>query len=173
MISRKRILAARANGARSGGPKTPEGKARSARNATRHGLLSKCVVLGNESAESFQTLFDQHIDRFSPLDNVEMGMIEEMASAYWRLRRAWAIENRLMEAGMENHTGETPIARLAGAFSDLAGGPQLALLQRYETRLHLMYQRAFHNLLLLRNPSARNEPRKSPVCNIAPGESAA
>ena len=97
MISQKRILAARANGALSRGPKTPEGKARS-RNAVRSRRLTDGVVLGQESREAFQELFNFHVDCFSPLDDVEMGMVEEMASAYWRLRRNWAIENYLLES---------------------------------------------------------------------------
>ena len=88
MISQKRILAARTNGALSRGPKTPEGKARS-RNAVRSRRLTDGVVLGQESREAFQELFNFHVDCFSPLDDVEMGMVEEMASAYWRLRRNW------------------------------------------------------------------------------------
>ena len=78
------------------GPKTPEGKARS-RNAIRSRRLTDCTVVGNESREAFQDLFKLHVDSFSPVDDVEMGMIEEMASAYWRIRRNWAIENYLLE----------------------------------------------------------------------------
>jgi hypothetical protein len=150
MSSRRRIRTSRANGARSRGPITPEGKRRSAANATRHGLLAKCVVLENESAESFEALLAHHLKRFGPLDEVEFGMLEEMAAAYWRMRRAWAIETRLIEDGMQTQTAADAIGRLTAAYSELATGPQLALLQRYESRLHRMYHRGLTNLLLLR-----------------------
>src|ERR1039457_929129 len=168
MISEKRILAARANGALSRGPKTPEGKARS-RNAVRGRRLTDSVVLGMESREAFQELFNFHVECFSPLDHVEMGMIEEMASAYWRLRRNWAIENYLLESAAAAQPEGPELPRIAAAFSELSAGPQLANLRRYETRLHVMYQRALHNLLVLRNAKNQSEPRKSSVSTISPG----
>jgi hypothetical protein len=39
---------------------------------------------------------------------------------------------------------------MAAAFTSLATHPALGLMHRYETRLHLIYQRSLHNLLLLR-----------------------
>jgi hypothetical protein len=53
------------------------------------------------------------------------------------------------------------VARIAGSFRQLAASPELALLHRYETRLHMMYQRALHNILLLRTLAIPNEP--SPI----------
>jgi hypothetical protein len=63
MTIEKRILAARANGALSRGPKTPEGKARSSKNATRHGLLSDCVLLRNEDGDVFRAVFNAYLPR--------------------------------------------------------------------------------------------------------------
>ena len=170
MSSLRKVLASRANGARSNGPSTPLGKQRSAQNAHRHGLLARCVVLETESGEAFENLLAQHLDRFQPADGVEFGMIEEMAAAYWRMRRAWAIETRMFEnkiaAQPDSQSGaqsgpdpaDGALDRMTTAFSDLATSPSLALMHRYETRLHLMYQRALHNLLLLRTVDIPNEP---------------
>ena len=47
------------------------------------------------------------------------------------------------------------------AFSDLAATPSLGLMHRYQTRLHLNYQRALYNMLLLRAATVPNEP--SPI----------
>src|SRR5690349_13724321 len=92
MSSKRRLESSRANGCKSHGPKTAEGKARSSRNATRHGFLSSQVVLPNESEEQFKILFEEYADRFRPQDAAEYGLVEEIAAAYWRTRRAWAIE---------------------------------------------------------------------------------
>src|SRR5579884_3913545 len=150
MSSLRRILSARANGALSRGPSTPEGKRRSAQNAIRHGLLSECVVLPGESVEGFAELLSQHVERFDPADGVEFGMIEEMAAAYWRLRRSWAIENTLLADTLAALPPGDDVARITAAFKQQASSSELALLHRYETRLH--------HILLLRVAGIPNEP---------------
>ena len=85
-------------------------------------------------------------------------MIEEMVAANWRMRRAWAIENRLMEKAIRNQPPGDEAARIAAAFSDLAASPELNLLHRYEARLHRIYQRALDNLLVLGEPELPNQP---------------
>ena len=149
-VSEKRILAARANGALSRGPKTPEGKARSSRNAIRHGLLSKIVVLSHEDPELFGQLFENYAARFNPADEIEMGLVEEMVAANWRARRALAIERRTTETEMNNRPPGPGIDRLADSFGDLSTTPKLGVLHRYQARLHLMHSRALRDFLLLR-----------------------
>ena len=156
MSSMRRVLSSRANGARSRGPATPQGKRRSANNAVRHGLLAKCVVMSGESHENFEALLRQHEERFGPLDSVEFGMVEEMASSYWRLRRAWAIETRLLDDSANDQPSGDQVGRIAAAFGALADGPRLALLLRYQATLHRMYQRATRTLLLLRSDCETN-----------------
>jgi hypothetical protein len=114
--------------------------------------------LKNESNGCFDDLVTQHIQRFAPADGVEFAMIEEMVAANWRIRRAWAIENRLMEKAIRNQPPGDEAARIANAFSELASSPELNLLHRYEARLHRIYQRALDNLLMLREPELPNQP---------------
>src|SRR6185436_18505403 len=97
MSSRRRRAASRANGKKSQGPVTPEGKTRSAANATRHGLaapgrLADSVCLTIESREEFLTLHQTYIDLYSPANPGEHLIVEEMAVARWKLQRAWVME---------------------------------------------------------------------------------
>jgi hypothetical protein len=145
---------------------------------------SKLMVLKEEPPAAFDELLTGFNERFDPANAVEAGMVDEMVSASWRIRRAWAIENRLLDTAMAVQTGDTPADRLTTAFSALAADSQFLLLQRYETRLHMMFQRALYNLVLLRqlsmpqeawppaptqsgSPDIPNEPKKSIVFNIA------
>jgi hypothetical protein len=162
MSSNRRKIASRANGAQSRGPITPAGKACSARNATRHGLMAKCVVLDNESREGFDTLLAGFVERFAPADAVELGLVEEMFSAFWRQRRAWAIETHIMNGAISTQRpDQDELTRLTDGFTSIAAQPPLELLHRYETRLHRIFQRALANLILMRSLPELNPPSRT------------
>jgi hypothetical protein len=166
MSSTRRIDASRANGARSRGPVTESGKQISSQNARSHDLLGRCIVVEGESREGFQAVLTQHLERFQPADGVELGIVEEMVAASWRMRRAWAIESRLLSEGIDAQPPCDPTGRLTAAFSSLADSPALALLHRYEIRLHRIYQRGLRNLQLLQTEEIPNEP--SPISEHLP-----
>jgi hypothetical protein len=158
MSSLRRVQSSKANGALSKGPSTPAGKERSSLNALRHGLCAKGIVLEHESRENFLILLQQHVDRFRPAGEVEFGMIEEMCAAYWRQRRAWSIETALLDKQIALQPDGNNADRMAAAFDRLAAAPTLPLLHRYETRQHLMYQRALRTFILLRTVDLPNDP---------------
>ena len=94
MSSAARAEAARANGAKSQGPVTPEGRARSSQNAIRHGLSARAVVLHGEEPADFAQLRDSYVQRFQPADQAEMDLVETMVSSRWRLRRMPMLKSR-------------------------------------------------------------------------------
>src|ERR1035441_252605 len=162
MSSQRRTESARANGVRSHGPVTESGKQICSQNALRHTLLARCVGVEGESHEGFEETLNDHLDRFQPDDGVEVGIVEEMVAAWWRMRRAWAIETRLLSDCVDDQRPGDEMGRLAAAFNTMADSKALALLHRYETRLNRTYQRGLKNLLLLQTLKVRNEP--NPIC---------
>ena len=180
MSSELQSQTARANGAKSHGPVTPEGRAASSRNSLRHGFTAKSVVLPTESSEAFQELLDSYIDQFHPQGGVEMDLIQAMAAARWRLQRMCSIETALLSTEIvrrnedidEEFENMRDVDRLAWVFQKLADhGPTLALLMRYEGALNRSYDRAFKQLLLLQSPRRRpqpNEPKPHPAPAVTP-----
>lgn len=162
MPSKRKSKASRANGAKSKGPVTPEGKARSSCNAVKHGLNSEVVVLPHEDRAAFEHLRAAYMERFHPAGQPEADLVETMASARWRLNRLVAIETRLFEKEMVLHDAEISEqfkeidaeGKLACVFERCANeGKSLALLMRYEGQINRTYDRAFRQLQALQKPA--------------------
>jgi hypothetical protein len=153
MATQKRKLASQQNGAKSRGPITDVGKARSSRNALRHGLLSRTVVLDDEDSKQFKALLDQHVAKFQPNGDIEHQTVEEMAICQWKLRRLNIIETTLMD----DHSAEwceDDSAQQSIANSFVASQRAIAHLERYSARLTRQYHRAFRHLQELRQLDA-------------------
>ncbi len=112
MRSQAQIEASRRNGALSRGPVTEEGKARCQRNALRHGLAARKIVLLDEEEQSFREYHEAFVRDLRPRSALEETLIERIALASWRLRRAaW------MEAGIIQVDQEAAHNRQTGQFS--------------------------------------------------------
>lgn len=66
MNSEKRTFAAQVNGARSRGLGTPKGKRRSSMNAITRGMLSRHMVIGRQSPESYDQMVNRRLGRSEP-----------------------------------------------------------------------------------------------------------
>jgi hypothetical protein len=98
MASERQIEANRENAKKSTGPRTVEGKEAVSGNAIKHGLTaSKRVVILDESAEQFERLHSGLQAETVTGTELERGLIDEVAAAMWRLRRAARIERDMME----------------------------------------------------------------------------
>ena len=125
--------ASRANGAKSHGPVTPEGKAMAVRNRRTHGLLSKDLLIGGESPERFESVSTGILHRFNPADEVELAIAQSFVMARWRQRRCWDFEAVTFNTEMANHAELPPPMAAAKAWDVLAGqSGSFRLLYRYE-----------------------------------------
>lgn len=124
----KQIAANRKNTAKSTGPTTESGKAIAARNSLKHGLLAKEIVIsageGAESKEQFDALLADLHTQFSPQGPLEKMLVEKIAVAYWRLRRAHRFEVGLIRNKLDNLTDKyyktmyTTMNKTTGSYSD-------------------------------------------------------
>lgn len=72
---------------RRGGPRTPEGKARSSQNAIKSGVFAKISVLPNEDPEEAACFHEGVIQALAPVGTVEITYAGQIANALWRLQR--------------------------------------------------------------------------------------
>lgn len=173
---------------KNGGPRTPEGKAISSRNAIKHGVTSnELYVLQNENPEAWAQLLAEANEEFHPETPFESQIVEEIAFAKWRLRRSWHIERALFNNQMEEQadTLESRFdkidegSRQGHAYKALSDhSTSITNLGRYQTRLERAYDRNVRNLRELRaareqknakRTRAHSQLPKAPVTtNIAP-----
>ena len=111
------------------GPNTPEGKAASSRNATRHGLTAMHPVVTETDRPEFEAL-EAHL-RFSlaPTGFLQELTYSRILISAWNMQRVLKLENALLD----NSLGEDPL-----------GNPdtekQAALYQRYYARFEGSYR---------------------------------
>ena len=107
LLSPARAEASRKNGAKSKGPKTPEGKARASRNALTHGLCAgHHVVVEGESPEAFAAFEAALVADLAPAGVLQTLLAGRIARAAWRLERAERIEAELFAREMDGPFGE-------------------------------------------------------------------
>lgn len=163
MCTPAKSAAARRNGAKSLGPVTPEGKARSSRNALTHGLAASHVTLMNEQEPLLQSMLQGYIEEWQPQNVTERDLVEQMVVAKWRHRRMLGIESALLDVEMVTEMEEfarqypnefrTDLHQ-ALAFEALAERRAIPLLLRYDAALSRQYESAMKRLLELRSVNA-------------------
>jgi hypothetical protein len=126
--SERRTQANRENSLRSTGPKTDRRKRTVARNAIKHGILAREVVItageGEESLEEFGALVQQFFEYYKPLGIVEELLVQTIATCCWRKARVIRAENgeirkRLDTSKMDRALQISDKANLDMALSDM------------------------------------------------------
>ncbi len=92
-VSEKRLAANRENAKRSTGPRTPEGKARSAQNARKHGFRGAAfAVVRLEDLLELDRLRADLIATYQPVNSQELFALERIALAQQSMLRASRLE---------------------------------------------------------------------------------
>jgi hypothetical protein len=165
-ISSARAEASRLNGAKSRGPKTPEGKARAAQNALKHGFRAqKYVVLPDEDAAAFEALEAALIEELVPEGALQTVLAQRVVAATWRLARAERLEAELFA---ENHSAGRSLG--LALIRECNGARSFDTLLRYRGGTLAELWRALRTLKALQ---AEAEARVPAAPDLAPGKARA
>ena len=157
--SQKRIEANRRNAQMSTGPRTAEGKAKSATNSTIHGFsslnqnpLAPGCFLHTEDENQFRGLLNEYVVTYKPQHPDELDLLTEAVFAKWRQQRIWLAETGQIEIAIAQ--GESELRKSlprADAKAHLANGiakseAVLKLYLRYDAQLHRHYRNCLKDL---------------------------
>ncbi len=97
------------------GPRTELGKGRSSRNAIKHGIFSKAILLNGESRGEFESLRTDLWEALQPVGRLEELLVDKLASLSWRYRRfllaeTGEIRRQVLEWSEDRHKEKNQIA---------------------------------------------------------------
>ena len=178
MTSDLKSATSRANGAKSHGPKTAEGREKSSQNSLNHGFTAKkTVLLACENPAQFQEMLGDYAATYHPGSPIEEGLVNEMVACRWRMQRLRMIETALMDIEMQRELPEAenpddPGYRMAFAFRRLVDGSRaISLASRYESRLHRIHEQSHRTLRELQNNPSVSAGAPEPTPAPAPESS--
>lgn len=141
-ISPARLQANRRNARKSTGPRTPEGKARSAQNARKHwgrpphsprphpaGICSDDPYVRGEDAGTFAMHAQEMYEALLPLTLLQKQEFPQMVALQWSILRAIDTEREIIEALAE--ADEPPCRTIARAFLASPNNNPIAAHARY------------------------------------------
>lgn len=145
MTQNARLQANRTNALRSTGPRSAEGRATASKNATKHGLLSREVVLSDEDRSEFDAFARAMRRALAPVGVVEHSLADRAIAAAWRLRRLERVETLLLEGGRKNWRGDE-VGLSSGFVGLCVNGDVFSKLSRYEAAIERSFFRTLHEL---------------------------
>jgi hypothetical protein len=136
MTSPLRSAANAANAQLSTGPRTAEGRARSSRNALKHGLTSPDLIVREDEIEEFQQFQQDLRQELAPEGAVEMLSFNQLLRAAWNMQRAQRLETDLFVDGLD------PLL-------DESAAKTLDRIHRYQSQSERSYYRHLKELRVL------------------------
>ena len=107
------------------------GKMRSSKNAIKHGLLSKNLVVSGEKMSEYQAFRQNLIETFRPEGTMEALLVEKIACLPWRQRKAIQVKSSLFHKGLSSEWNRKSLK----SFFQARDGDCLQYLSRYEANI--------------------------------------
>jgi hypothetical protein len=173
-MTAKQIAASRANGQKSHGATTPEGKAASRFNALKHGIHAESQIIFDETPEALAELAAELHEQYSPADATERFLVDTLIHNEWRLRRLRSVEADLWQTGVNTCIEKHPEMESATSGDALATiGPTFERLQRIVNSCERNYHRALKTLAALQaaraQAQAASQPEETTTGSKSPG----
>ena len=161
LISDKQHAANRANAKQSCGPKTPEGKDTSRRNALNWGFRARVLLMEPEDPAEYLHLWCQFLDEWQPQAQTELLQLEQMATSQWLLARTALRETQVCALGL-------------GMKSELE---MLEMVARQRSRLERSFSSALRDLIQLQKfrqsrPQPQDAAPEQPAAPQQPAQAA-
>jgi hypothetical protein len=137
------------------GPRTQEGKTRSALNALRHGLTGRTVVMPYEDMDQYHLFCKRLFQTLAPETPLEEQYAQTYCDTQWRLNRALSFEDAIFALGHSEEAGEIETehpqvhAALTAARVYRDDNKSFANLTLYEQRLHRTLDKTLRELKAL------------------------
>ena len=96
-VSQKQIDANRRNAQKSTGPKTEEGKTKSAMNSVKYGIYSDKYLIKDESYEEFHNYRKKILKCLNPTNAVLFDMATHVVSNGWEYQRCTLLESKILD----------------------------------------------------------------------------
>ena len=175
-VSKRKLEANRKNAKQSTGPKTPSGKKVASRNAIKHGINAKDLIIRspyfNEDPKEFNSLLDSLAEELQPETQFQEFLVAKIAATLWRSRRTAILETALIERAMTAVPSEAKdeiefrhSTRPREWWLDncakinlVPSGRFAAEIDRYETRLERQLTRLYTLYRTLKQTSAGTRP---------------
>ena len=105
------------------GPRTAEGKARSARNAVKHDLQAQSMVLPGEDIDEYETFVKEVVASLKPAGAALAEIARQIANTLWMLRRIdfWQVTSARVSTDARSEDAQAPIREIEGQIANLRG----------------------------------------------------
>ena len=152
--STARLEANRANAQLSTGPRTPEGKLRSSRNARRHGLTAKMVLSPEDDLAAYENFKRSFFGGLQPKGELEEQLALTLVDTQWRLNRCRSFEESILATRTNSLDGHEVSLGLVQSQVD-----SLGKLSLYESRLTRIFQTTLKQFRELQSERRQREER--------------